>query len=216
MRAIWIGLVGLICVAVVLALLPSLPSSGSAPGGMVRDTPQLRPASMPSPGLLVEDTFHLTQGIEADDRLLPVYEGYSVRAEQVIPGVSVAGDGRLRGAPLNAGAYAGVVELCHGTVCLDQRVTVLVHPNVPWEPGNLTFPGKVGVLLDSVIRIKGGPPGVLATFTVTDPGKLPAGVAIGPDGHVGGEPVTAGVSEIPVRICLAGNCAGVVVTLIVV
>ncbi|GAA4093295.1 hypothetical protein [Nonomuraea soli] len=215
MRAKWVGLLG---VAAACALVPSLPSLGSEATRMVRDTPLVRPVavSAPEPSLLVENTFHVTHGIEVGDRLLLVNDDYAIRAGQVAPGVAVEADGDLTGSPDRVGVYSDTVRFCRGPTCLDEHITLVVHRNVPWEPGVLTFPGKVGAMIDSVIQIDGGPPDVLATFTVTDASKLPANVAIGPDGHVGGVPVRPGVSEIPVRICVAGNCAGVVVTLIVV
>jgi len=108
------------------------------------------------------------------------------------------------------------VRVCSQGACEEQEVTLVVLPYVPWEPRELTFPGRVGAPLDGEIGVNGGPSGVVPTFTVTDHDKVPAGVSIGPDGHVGGVPVKAGISEVPVRICVAGNCAGVVVRLIIV
>ncbi|GAA3665665.1 hypothetical protein GCM10022224_032450 [Nonomuraea antimicrobica] len=165
---------------------------------------------------LVEDTFHLTVGIEVSLRLLPVDRGLAFRPGYLAVGVKVDRHGRLYGKPHRPGRYVAPVQLCSGRSCRRHDLTLVVLANVPWEPRELTFPGRVGTALDGEIGINGGPPDVVPTFTVTDPGKLPKGVSIGPDGHVGGVPREPGVSEVPVRICVAGNCAGVVVRLIIV
>ncbi|MEO3874489.1 hypothetical protein ABGB18_37345 [Nonomuraea sp. B12E4] len=165
---------------------------------------------------LVEDTFYVTEGIEVDQRLLPTANGVVFRAAYLAVGVKVDPAGRLYGTPYRAGTYVTPVQICAGRSCHVQRVTLVVLPNVPWEPRELTFPGRAGAALNGEIGVDGGPDGVLPTFTVTDHAKLPRQVTIGPDGHVGGVPQAPGVSEVPVRICVAGNCAGVVVRLIIV
>ena len=166
---------------------------------------------------LVEDTFYLTVGIEVQQRLMPVEKGANVRpGARLAPGIGVDASGRVYGRPERAGTYAAQVQVCRGQKCSGERVTFVVLRNVPWAPGVLTFPGRVGERISGSIQIRGGPTGVPPTFTVTNHDALPEGVAIGPDGHVGGVPVAAGVSRVPVRVCLAGNCAGVVVTLIVI
>ncbi|MFG1948859.1 hypothetical protein [Nonomuraea sp. NPDC048826] len=179
---------------------------------MARATPAATPADR-----LVEDTFYLTVGIEVEQRLMPVEKGVSIRpGAPLAPGLGVDASGRVYGRPERPGTFAAPVQICRGQTCSPQQVTFVVLRNVPWAPGVLTFPGRVGERLRAAIPIKGGPTGVPPTFTVTNPDTLPQGVTIGPDGHVGGVPQASGVSRVPVRICLAGNCAGVVVTLIVV
>ncbi|MGW4790905.1 hypothetical protein ACWEPC_00630 [Nonomuraea sp. NPDC004297] len=175
---------------------------------MARETPVGRS--------LVEDTFYLTVGIEVSQSLLPTVKGVTFRPGYLAVGVKVDGSGRLYGKPQRPGTYLASVRTCSGASCHEQGVTLVVLANVPWEPRELTFPGRVGTPLDGEIGINGGPPGVVPTFTVTDHDKVPAGVSIGPDGHVGGVPTTPGISEVPVRVCVAGNCAGVVVRLIIV
>ncbi|SDK51112.1 hypothetical protein SAMN05421869_116173 [Nonomuraea jiangxiensis] len=165
---------------------------------------------------LVEDTFYVTEGIEVDQRLLPTAPGVDFRAAYLAVGVRVDGTGRVYGTPRRAGTYTAPIQLCAGLSCHVQRVTLVVLPNVPWEPRELIFPGRVGAALNGEIGVDGGPDGVIPTFTVTNHAKLPRHVTIGPDGHVGGVPEAPGVSEVPVRICVAGNCAGVVVRLIIV
>lgn len=204
-----------LAVAALYVLIPATPSLSAQSALMVRELPVPTPATHP-PVQVVENTFFVTEGIAVDERLLPFDEGLEIPAADLAPGVSLAESGLLYGTPQRAGTYTTPVKLCKGLICLEEHITVIVHRNVPWEPGELTFPGKVGVALDGMIAIEGGPSGALPAVTVTKVESLPPGVAIGPDGHVGGVPSTAGVSDIPVRICLAGNCAGVVVTLIVV
>jgi hypothetical protein len=196
------------------ALLPTLPSADMHTVAMSRDLPAQHVD--PPTKRLVEDVFYVTQGIEVDHRLLPFQDGLTIRAAALAPGVTLDDAGRLHGVPQRPGTFATPVRLCRGQDCVDQQVTVVVLRNVPWQPSQLAFPGRTGNRYDDQIGISGGPTGVPPTFSVTDHGKLPAGVTIGPDGHIGGIPEAAGVSEVPVRICVAGNCAGVVVTLIVV
>lgn len=209
MRQTWILLVAGLAMC---AFLPALPSVGARAIYMARTTPAATPTER-----LVEDTFFLTVGIEVDQRLLPTEKGVSIRpGARLAPGIRMDGTGRVFGRPQRVGTYAGEVQICRGRVCSPERVTFVVLRNVPWAPSVLTFPGRVGEQISGDIRISGGPTGVPPTFTVTDPAALPPGVTIGPDGHVGGVPTTPGVSRVPVRVCLAGNCAGVVVTLIIV
>jgi hypothetical protein len=165
---------------------------------------------------LVEDTFYVTQGIEVSQRLLPRDKGVTFTPAYLASGLRVDGEGRLYGRPEHPGTYSAPVRVCSAGSCKEQELTLVVLSYEPWEPRELTFPGRVGTPLDGEIGINGGPSGVMPTFTVTDHDKVPAGVSIGPDGHVGGVPVKPGISEVPVRICVAGNCAGVVVRLIVV
>ncbi|MEU0569688.1 hypothetical protein ABZ297_30520 [Nonomuraea sp. NPDC005983] len=214
MRQTWIFLVAGLLLCALVSVLPTVGAQSarllgsSVPRGLLADEP-------PS-GRLVEDTFYLTQDIEVTKRLLPLQEGVRVHAAHLGPGLDIDADGVLVGTPTRAGTYSADVALCGVTTCAVQRVTAVVLRNVPWEPRVLTFPGRVGAAFDGEIAINGGPSGVPPTFSVTDYGALPDGVSIGPDGHVGGVPVASGVSEVPVRVCVAGNCAGVVVTLIVV
>ncbi|MFI6500206.1 hypothetical protein [Nonomuraea typhae] len=196
-------------------MIPALPSVGDQAGYLVRDN-TITPPAPTRPAQLVESTFYATEGIEMDERLMPFEPDTDIRPVELAPGVSLGVTGRLSGKPQRPGTFAHAVQLCRGTDCVEQLVTIVVYRNVPWEPVNLAFPGKVGTPLSGDIAVDGGPTGVLPTFSVTDYDKLPKGVSIGPDGHVGGVPVAAGLFEIPVRICVAGNCAGVVVKLIVV
>ena len=196
------------------ALLPTLPTAVTRTAAVSRDLPALH--MDPPTKRLVETVFYVTQGIEVDDRLLPFEDDVTIRPTALAPGVTLDDAGRLHGIPQRPGTFAAPVELCRGQDCADQQITIVVLRNVPWQPSRLAFPGKVGNRYDEQIAIEGGPVGVPATFSVTDHGKLPEGVTIGPDGHIGGIPDAAGVSEVPIRICVAGNCAGVVVTLIVV
>jgi hypothetical protein len=192
------------------ALIPTLPSVGT------RFVPVSAQYTDPPAKRLVEDVFYVTQGIEVTDRLLPFQDDVTLSGAELAPGVSMDGSGRLHGTPERPGTFAAPVRLCRGQDCVEQQITVVVLRNVPWQPSELTFPGKAGERYDEQIAIDGGPTGVPPTFSVTDHGKLPEDVTIGPDGHIGGIPAKAGVSEVPMRICVAGNCAGVVVTLIVV
>ncbi|WP_156325381.1 hypothetical protein [Nonomuraea sp. SBT364] len=193
-------------------MLPAIPSDGAHAIYMARGMPLATPSDR-----LVEDTFYVTEGIEVARQLLPVEKGVAFRAAaELAPGIGVDAGGRLYGTPDRAGTYAGRVQLCAGQSCTEERVTFVVLRNVPWDAGVLTFPGSAGRPLTGQIEIKGGPSGVLPTVSVTDYETLPDGVSIGPDGNIGGVPKVAGVSRVPVRICVAGNCAGVVVTLIVV
>ncbi len=193
------------------ALAPALPRATSEITYLAGETPLV-----PEDDLLVEDTFYLTEGIEASENLLPLHKGVTFQAGYLAAGVSVDAAGRLTGAPQRSGTYAAPVRVCSGQLCEEEHVRLIVLQNVPWEPRQLTFFGRPGTPLDGEIGVEGGPGGVLPTFTVTDHAKVPKGVAVGPDGHVGGVPGAAGISEIPVRVCVAGNCAGVVVRLIVV
>jgi hypothetical protein len=170
----------------------------------------------PSDRSLVEDTFHLTEGIEVSQWLLPTAKGVTFKAAYLAVGVKLDQSGRLYGTPQRTGTFVVPVQICSGQSCSEQDLTLVVVSYVAWEPRELTFPGKAGTALNGEIGVNGGPSGVVPTFTVTDHDKVPQGVSIGPDGHVGGVPVVAGLSEVPVRICVAGNCAGVVVRLIIV
>ncbi|MEV0384367.1 hypothetical protein [Nonomuraea sp. NPDC050643] len=193
------------------ALYPAVPSFTAPMTPMARQTP-LEPAGES----LVEDTFYLTEGIEVRQWLLPTTKGVAFRAAYLAVGVKVDQGGRLYGKPQRSGTYVTPVQICAGQACREQDLTLVVLSNVPWEPRELTFPGRAGTALSGAIGINGGPTGVVPTFTVTDYDKLPKGVSIGPDGQVGGVPQAPGLSEVPVRICVAGNCAGVVVRLIIV
>ncbi|MEU6714930.1 hypothetical protein ABZ897_25995 [Nonomuraea sp. NPDC046802] len=208
MRRRWVLLPAglLIC-----ALTAAVPSLTTPMVNMARRLPLGHPGQT-----LVEDTFYLTEGIEASQSLLPTTKGLTFRPAYLAVGVKVDRDGRLHGRPQRPGTYVAPVHICAGRSCKEHKLTLIVLSNVPWEPRELTFPGKAGVALHGEIGVNGGPTGVVPTFTVTDHAKLPKGVTIGPDGHVGGVPAAAGVSEVPVRICVAGNCAGVVVRLIIV
>ncbi|KAB8191453.1 hypothetical protein FH608_029785 [Nonomuraea phyllanthi] len=175
-----------------------------------------RQVPLDPPDAVLEDTFHLTEGIEVRRKLLPTARGVTFHPAYLAVGVRVDESGRLYGTPQRPGTYVAPVRLCAGQTCREQPLTLVVYGNVPWEPRELTFPGRVGVPLDGEIGVEGGPSDVIPTFTVTDGTRLPRGVSIGPDGHVSGTPAASGISEVPVRICVAGNCAGVVVRLIVV
>ncbi len=194
------------------ALVPALPVTRTV--AVSSDLPVLHVD--PPTKRLVETVFYVTQGIEVDDHLMPFEDDVTIRPAALAPGVTLDAAGRLHGIPQRPGTFAVPVQLCRGQDCADQQITIVVLRNLPWQPSELAFPGKVGNRYDEQITIEGGPTGVPPTFSVTDHGKLPKGVTIGPDGHIGGIPESAGVSEVPVRICVAGNCAGVVVTLIVV
>ncbi|GAA2782838.1 hypothetical protein [Nonomuraea dietziae] len=206
----WLALVAL---SALCAVMPLVPSMGVRPASMIRDTPVMHEAQ--SPKLLVENTFHVTQGIGVDERLLPVDDNVHFARAVLAPGVSVDEAGIMYGTPKRPGTYSTTITVCKDKICADERITLVVHRKVIWSPVQLTFPARLGVLLDSSIGIEGAPEGVLATYTVTDAGKLPPGVAIGPDGHVGGVPTRAGRYDAPVRICVAGDCSGVVVRFIV-
>lgn len=193
------------------AVLPALPSVGTPATHMTGAAPVATPS-----GRLVEDTFYLTVGIEVEQRLMPTEKGVTIRPRpRLAPGIGVDETGSFYGRPERPGTYAAPVQVCRGQECTEERVTLVVLRNVPWAPASLTFLGRAGEELYGNIQIRGGPAGVPATFTVTNQEALPTGVTIGPDGRVAGTPAEAGVSRVPVRICVAGNCAGVVVTLIV-
>ncbi|MGW0806531.1 hypothetical protein [Nonomuraea sp. NPDC002799] len=192
------------------ALAPAVPALTGPVAEMAGRTP-LDPAAA-----VVEDTFYVTEGIEVSQRLLPITKGVVFRAAYLAVGIKVDQNGRLYGKPQRSGTYVAAVQICAGQVCEQQELTLVVLGNVPWEPRELTFPGRAGTALTGEIGINGGPRGVVPTFTVTDHGRLPPDVTIGPDGHVGGVPAKPGISEVPVRVCVAGNCAGVVVRLIIV
>jgi hypothetical protein len=187
-------------VTALCALVPAIPSAG---------------AGRTVPRLVLETTFHLTEGAEVAERMAPLSEDVDIPAAVLAPGVQLDPGGALHGVATRAGAYSEPITLCAGATCAEEWITVVVHPDVPWRLRELTFGGSAGRLLDGEIGVEGGPQGVLPTFTVTDRSALPAGVTIGPDGHVGGVPPRSGVSQVPVRACLAGDCAGAVVTLIV-
>ncbi|MET8863440.1 hypothetical protein ABZW11_10835 [Nonomuraea sp. NPDC004580] len=206
MRQWWVLLLAGVALCVLSPAMPPFTAT------LVNQASLTTPAS-PS---LVEDTFYVTQGIEVSRTLLPRAKGVTFRPAYLASGVRVDGGGRLSGRPERPGTYAVRVGVCSGGSCQEESLTLVVLANVPWEPRELTFPGRAGTPLDGEIGVNGGPSGVVPTFTVTDQDKVPAGVAIGPDGHVGGVPAAAGISEVPVRICVAGNCAGVVVRLIIV
>ncbi|GAA2400397.1 hypothetical protein [Nonomuraea africana] len=206
----WLALVALTALCVVIPLVSSV---SVKPAAMIRDTPVRQESD--DPRLVVENTFHVTLGIKVDERLLTIGSDLSFERANLAPGVNIDEDGFLFGTPKRPGTYSTTIKVCGGRVCADERVTVIVHRKTGWAPRELTFPARVGRLLDTEIGIEGGPPDVLATYTVTDPGKLPPGVAIGPDGHVGGLPMNPGVYDVPVRICVAGDCSGVVVRIIV-
>ncbi|TMR91864.1 hypothetical protein [Nonomuraea basaltis] len=208
MRQRWVFLLAGLAVCALSAAIPSLTTPMTL---MSRQLPV-----DPVEDRLVEDTFYVTEGIEVSRRLLPTEKGVAFRSAYLAVGVKVDQSGRLYGTPRRSGTYVTPVQLCAGRSCREEEITLVVLGNVPWEPRELTFPGKAGTRLEGEIGINGGPPGVVPTFTVTDDAKLPAGVTVGPDGHVGGVPKAPGISEVPVRICVAGNCAGVVVRLIVV
>ncbi|TMR10689.1 hypothetical protein ETD86_38565 [Nonomuraea turkmeniaca] len=208
MRQRWVFLLAGFAMCVLTAAVPSISTSMEL---MARQTPAEPPESR-----LVEDTIYVTEGIAVGRRLLPTAKGLAFRAKYLAVGVQVDQGGRLHGTPQRPGTYVVPVQLCAGRTCHEQEITLVVLRNVPWAARELTFLGRAGSPLDGEIGISGGPPGVVPTFTVTDHARLPAGVTIGPDGHVGGAPAAPGISEVPVRICVAGNCAGVVVRLIIV
>ncbi|MDP4506012.1 hypothetical protein [Nonomuraea turcica] len=212
MRQRWVFVLAGMAVCVLTAAVPSISTMSINTMALIS---QQTPTDPPERHL-VEDTIYVTEGIEVTSRLLPTAKGLAFRAKYLAVGVQLDQGGRLFGTPRRSGTYVVPVQLCAGQTCREQEVTLVVLRNVPWVPRQLTFPGKVGVPLDGEIGISGGPPGVLPTFSVNDHARLPRGVSIGPDGHVGGVPATPGISEIPVRICVAGNCAGVVVRLIIV
>lgn len=205
MRQTWVLLLAGLAMC---ALSPAMPSLTTPMVQVSRETP--------ADQALVESTYYVTVGIEVSQWLLPVAKGVTFRPAYLAVGVKVDQSGRLYGKPQRAGTFVAGVQVCTGPSCREQNVTLVVLANVPWEPRELTFPGRAGTALDGEIGINGGPPGVVPTFTMTDHDKLPEGVSIGPDGHVGGVPAAPGISEVPVRICVAGNCAGVVVRLIIV
>jgi hypothetical protein len=208
MRRRWVFLLAGLALCGLTALVPSLTDPMTL---MSRQIPLNPPESA-----LVEDTFYVTEGIEVSERLLPTAKGVAFRSADLAVGVKIDPSGRLYGTPRRSGTYVAPVQLCAARTCHEQDVTLVVFGNVPWEPRELTFPGRTGTPLDGEIGINGGPAGVLPTFTVTDYARLPQGVTIGPDGHVSGVPAERGLFQVPVRICVAGNCAGVVVRLIVV
>ncbi|MEW9553750.1 hypothetical protein [Nonomuraea sp. NPDC050783] len=211
MRQRWVFLLAGMAMCGLAAAVPSITAPLAPMTLVARRTPIHTPS-----GALVESTFYLTEGIEVAQQLLPTAKGVAFRPAYLAVGVRVDQGGRLYGKPQRRGTYVADVQLCSGSSCEEEQVTLVVLGNIPWEPRELTFPGRAGVPLDGEIGVNGGPPGVIPTFTVTDYARLPEGVSIGPDGHVGGVPAAAGISEVPVRICVAGNCAGVVVRLIVV
>ncbi|MEV0614516.1 hypothetical protein AB0I81_14405 [Nonomuraea sp. NPDC050404] len=212
MRQRWVLLLaGVAACAASSAVASFMPPITTPMAQMSRQTPLT-----PSDRSLVEDTFYLTEGIEVSQRLLPTAKGVTFRPAYLAVGVKVDQGGRLYGAPQRSGTFVVPVQICTGESCGKQDLTLVVLRYSPWEPRELTFPGKVGTALNGEIGVNGGPSGVVPTFTVTDYEKVPEGVSIGPDGRVGGTPASPGLSEVPVRICVAGNCAGVVVRLIIV
>lgn len=214
MRLIWLGwpaaAVG--ATAAILAM-PRLPAV-DAEVYMVRDTPVARDLPKPQ-SRLVENTLEATQGVAVDDRLIPLADGVAFRPAELAPGLRVDAAGRVTGTPLRPGSYTDDLWLCRGDSCERDEVITTVYPDLPWQPVGLTCPGAVGKPLESRLGVTGGPDGVLATYTVTDLDALPAGVTLGPDGHLSGTPARAGVYEVPVRICVAGDCTGAVVTFII-
>ncbi|WP_146615790.1 hypothetical protein [Nonomuraea aridisoli] len=217
MRQWWVLLLAGLAVC---AVAPILSSINAPMVEMSRETPvEPRKVSLtyhdPPDGLLVEDTVYLTEGIEVNERLLAAGKDVAFRPGHLAAGVRVDRNGRLSGTPQQAGTYVASVVGCAGRTCDKDDVTLVVLGNVPWQPRELAFPGRAGAPLDGEIGVEGGPAGVLPTFTVTDYEKLPKGVSIGPDGRVGGVPAAPGAFEVPVRICVAGNCAGVVVQLLI-
>jgi hypothetical protein len=205
MRQTWVLLLAGLAMC---ALSPAMPSLTTPMVPVARETP--------ADQSLVESTFYVTVGIEVNQSLLPVAKGATFRPAYLAVGVKVDQGGRLYGKPQRSGTFVATVQVCSGASCRQQDVTLVVLANVPWEPRELTFPGKAGTALSGEIGINGGPAGTPPTCTVTDHDKVPEGVSIGPDGQVGGVPAAPGISEVPVRICVAGNCAGVVVRLIIV
>ncbi|MFD1939218.1 hypothetical protein ACFSKW_47930 [Nonomuraea mangrovi] len=210
MQLKWLALAA---VTAVLAAIPLLPSMGTQPVSMVRDTPVIQNHSHPN--LLVENVFHLTEGVDVDERLLTTANVYYFERAAVAPGVGVSELGFLYGKPTRPGTYNAMISMCKGGTCTREPITIIVHKRASWSPSQLTFPGRVGVMIDGEIEIEGGPRGVLPTFTVIDPRQLPPGITIGPDGHVGGVPTRPGVFAVPVRICVASDCSGVVVRLMI-
>lgn len=210
MQLKWLALAA---ITAVCAVIPLLPSMGTQPVSMVRDTPVIQDHTHPN--LLVENVFHLTEGVEVDERLLTTDNVYYFERGEVAPGVGVSELGFLYGTPKRSGVYNATVTMCKGEACTREPITVIVHKRVSWSPNQLTFPGAVGVLLDGEIGIDGAPRGVLPTFTVIKPRQLPPGVTIGPDGHVGGVPTKPGMYAVPVQVCVASDCSGVVVRLII-
>jgi hypothetical protein len=209
MRQTWTLLVAGLAMC---ALLPALPSVGAKAIQLAWGAPEATRSDR-----LLEDVFYVTEGIEVSRSLTPTEKGVTFQAAtDLAPGVGVDASGRLYGTPDRVGTYNAPVRLCSGRACAEERVTFVVLRNVPWYPSSLTFPGRIGRPLDGRIQINGGPSGVLPTFTVTSYEAVPAGVTIGPDGRVGGVPTASGVFRVPVRICVAGNCAGVVATLIII
>lgn len=211
MRLTW----GLVVAGLGLCVLvPALPPTATRTVAVSSDLPV--PHVDPPTKRLVETVFYVTQGIEVDDHLMPFEDDVTIGPATLAPGVTLDEAGRLHGMPQRPGTFAAPVRLCRGQDCADQQITIVVLRNTSWQVSERAFPGKVGNRYDEQITIEGGPMGVPPTFSVTDHGRLPEGVTIGPDGHIGGIPEAAGVAEVPIRVCVAGNCAGVVVTLIVV
>ncbi|MET9341722.1 hypothetical protein [Nonomuraea sp. NPDC003804] len=210
MQLKWLALAA---IAAVFAAIPLLPSVSTQPVSMVRDTPVMQNHTRPQ--LLVENIFHVTEGVEVDERVLTVDSGYYFQRKEVAPGVGISEIGFLYGTPNRAGTYTSTLKICKGDTCTREPITLVVHTRVSWSPTQLTFPGRVHVMMDSEIEIEGAPRGVLPTFTVIDPRQLPPGVTIGPDGHVGGVPEKPGVYTVPVQVCVASDCSGIVVRIII-
>ncbi|NUR81746.1 MAG: hypothetical protein HOQ21_15040, partial [Dermatophilaceae bacterium] len=153
MRQRWLFLVA----GLALCALPSAVPALTAPMTYVARETLLDPPDDPDDERLVEDTFSFTQGITVSQWLLPVAKGVSFRPGYVAVGVMVDASGRLYGTPTRVGTFIAPVTLCTGRTCEEQLITLRVLGNVPWEPRELTFPGRAGAALGGEIGINGGP-----------------------------------------------------------
>ncbi|MFE3451202.1 hypothetical protein ACFXJ8_19995 [Nonomuraea sp. NPDC059194] len=210
MQLKWLALAAIVALC---AAMPLLPTIGTHSISMIRDTPVVRNVNQPD--LLVDNVFNLTEGVVVDERLLTTDHVQRFERAQVAPGVGVSELGFLYGRPTRPGTYTAMVTMCQADKCTAEPITVIVHERTSWWPSQLTFPGRVDEMIEGQIEIEGGPPGVLPTFTVIDPRQLPPGVSIGPDGHVGGVPKRAGAYDVPVRVCVANDCSGVAIRIII-
>ncbi|MFI6319062.1 hypothetical protein ACIBG8_16140 [Nonomuraea sp. NPDC050556] len=132
------------------------------------------------------------------------------------PGITVTADGRIVGTPTKPGTYTFPVKVCSGGTCTTLSVTLTVgQPVAPDWTVNITFDGALGRPVKGQITVTGTPYGARPTFTVTDPGKLPPGITVGPDGRITGTPVKAGTYTFTVRICSGTTCMETEVTITV-
>jgi len=163
----------------------------------------INPATLPvaQVGLPYSQTFSASGGTA------PYLFGTNISA--LPPGLSLATNGALSGAPTTAGSYSFIVRGNDANGCFGERSYTLVVnnpvcPAITLNPTNTTLPaGATGAVYNQTFSATGGAAPYVFSIAL---GALPTGLSLASNGNLTGAPTTAGSYSFTVRATDANGC----------